>query len=260
MRVTILGSGTSTGVPVIGCQCAICTSTDSRNQRTRASIMVSEDDRNLLIDTAPELRLQILKNGFRTLGGVLYSHLHADHSAGFDDLRAFYFKNRRPLEIYMLPEYIPELKTRFSYAFVDTGYGGIKPQVDPRPIEDGNIFVAAGFTVDPARLDHGHASSCGFRIGNFAYVTDFKNFPKEKIKEWRGKIDVMVASGIHFGTHTSHSVIPETLQLFDDLGVKRGILSHLAHDVDYVEHQRLLPNFAEFAYDGMTIDVLGPVS
>lgn len=259
MRVTILGSGTSTGVPVIGCGCSVCLSPHRENKRTRASIMVSTQGKNLLFDTSPELRLQILENGFSTVDAVLYSHMHADHTAGFDDLRAFYFQNRRPLEIYMLPEYIEEIKIRFAYAFMDTGYAGIKPQVLPIPIFD-DPFEVAGITVDPVRVEHGHVYSCGFRMGNFAYVTDFKNFPAAKIAEWRGKIDVMVASGIHFGTHSSHSVIPETLQLFDDLGVKRGILSHLAHDVDAVEHQKLLPDFAEFAYDGMTIDVLEPVS
>ncbi|MES2744761.1 MAG: MBL fold metallo-hydrolase [Bdellovibrionota bacterium] len=259
MRVTILGSGTSTGVPVIGCTCSVCKSPHIKNKRTRASIMVSTRNRNLLIDTSPELRLQILNNGFTTIDAVLYSHMHADHTAGFDDLRAFYFQSRSSLDIYMLPEYIEEIKGRFAYAFVDTGYTGIRPQVNPFPIFD-EPFTVAGITVDPVRVEHGHVDSCGFRIGNFAYVTDFKNFPQAKIEEWRGKVDVMVASGIHFGTHPTHSVIPETLQLFDDLGVKRGILSHLAHDVDTVEHQRLLPNFAEFAYDGMTIDVSEPVS
>lgn len=259
MRVTILGSGTSAGVPVIGCRCSVCQSPHVKNRRTRASIMVSTQGRNLLFDTSPELRLQILHNGFSTVDAVLYSHMHADHTAGFDDLRAFYFQNRKTLDVFMLPEYIEEIKVRFAYAFLDTGYAGIKPQVEPIPIFD-RPFLAAGVEVDPARVPHGHVDSCGFRLGNFAYVTDFKNFPRAKLREWRGRIDVMVASGIHFGTHSTHSVIPETLQLFDDLGVKRGILSHLTHDVDYVEHAKLLPDFVEFAYDGMTIDVDPSVS
>lgn len=221
--------------------------------------MISTQGRNLLVDTSPELRLQILNNGFSHIDAVLYSHMHADHTAGFDDLRAFYFQSRKALEIYMLPEYIEELRMRFAYAFMDTGYAGVKPHVLPIPIFD-EEFEVAGLQVDPVRVEHGNVYSCGFRLGNFAYVTDFKNFPPAKIAEWRGKVDVMVASGIHFGSHPTHSVIPETLQLFDDLGVKRGILSHLAHDVDYVEHARLLPHFAEFAYDGMTIDVEQPVS
>jgi phosphoribosyl 1,2-cyclic phosphate phosphodiesterase len=259
MRVTILGSGTSTGVPVIGCSCSVCRSPHLENRRTRASIMVTIGNRNLLFDTSPELRLQILSNGFTQVDAVLYSHMHADHTAGFDDLRAFYFQSRKPLKIYMLPEYIEEIKSRFAYAFLDTGYAGIKPQVVPLPLYDKPLMIE-GIEVDPVRVDHGHVSSCGFRIANFAYVTDFKNFPQSKISEWRGKVDVMIASGIHFGTHASHSVIPETIQLFEDLGVTKGVLSHLAHEVDYFEHQSLLPDFVEFAYDGMKIDVLEPVS
>lgn len=259
MRVHILGSGTSSGVPVIGCHCKVCKSSDPKNHRTRASIALSEGNRTLLIDTSPEMRLQVLRAGIETIDGLLYTHMHSDHTAGFDDLRAFFFKSRKSLDCYLLPEYFDELKARFRYAFEDTGYYGLTPQVTLHAIPD-EPFEFAGFDIETVRLVHGNVSSCGFRFGRFAYVTDFKHFPQSKIREWRGKIDVMVASGIHFGTHSTHSVIPETLQLFDDLGVKRGIISHLAHDVDYVEHAALLPNFAEYAFDGMTIDLEGLVS
>ncbi len=259
MRVHILGSGTSSGVPVIGCHCSVCKSSNPKNQRTRASIAIADGGRTVLIDTSPELRLQVLRSGIEAIDGLLYSHMHADHTAGFDDLRAFFFKSRRPLDCYLLAEYFTEIKTRFRYAFEDTGYYGLTPQVNLHAIPD-SIFSLAGFDIEPIRLTHGNVPSCGFRFGRFAYVTDFKHFPKPKIEEWHGKIDVMVASGIHFGTHSTHSVIPETLQLFDDLGVKRGIISHLAHDVDYVEHKALLPNFVEYAFDGMTIDLEAIVS
>ncbi len=254
MKVRVLGSGTSTGVPVIGCRCKVCTSPDPKHHRTRASIVLSNGDRHLLIDTSPEMRLQILKAGISSIVGLLYTHLHADHTAGFDDLRAFYFKSREPLDVYLLPEYFDEIRSRFAYAFVDTGYHGLKPTLNLHAIPDGP-FNFAGFPIEPVRCEHGHVTSCGFKFGRFAYVTDFKNFPRKTIEAWRGSIDIMIASGIHFGMHSAHSTIPETLQLFDDLGVKRGIISHLSHEVDYVEHGPLLPNFAEFAYDGMEIDL-----
>lgn len=259
MRVHILGSGTSSGVPVIGCHCSVCKSSDPKNQRTRASIAIENDGRTLMIDTSPEMRLQVLRSGIEQIDGLLYSHMHADHTAGFDDLRAFFFKSRRPLDCYLLPEYFDELKTRFRYAFVDTGYYGLTPQVNLHAIPEA-AFSFAGFDIEPVRLMHGNVPSCGFRVGRFAYVTDFKHFPQQTIAQWRGKIDVMVASGIHFGTHSTHSVIPETLQLFDDLGVKRGIISHLAHDVDYVAHKALLPDSREYAFDGMTIDLEAALS
>lgn len=259
MKIQILGSGTSTGVPVIGCRCAVCKSGEVRNQRMRASIALSEGDRTILIDTSPEMRLQVLRAGIETLDAVLYTHLHADHSAGFDDLRAFYFRSRGAVDVYMLKQYIPELRERFRYAFEDTGYQGAVPSVVVHEIPESS-FDVAGFSIEPVRLEHGHVQSCGFRFGRFAYATDFKHFPQATIEEWRGKIDVMIASGIHFGTHSSHSVIPETLALFEALDVKRGIISHLAHDVDYVKHSALLPPRAEFAFDGMAIDLKATIT
>jgi phosphoribosyl 1,2-cyclic phosphate phosphodiesterase len=259
VKIQILGSGTSTGVPVIACNCPVCTSTEPKNKRTRASVAISEGDRLILVDTSPEMRLQVLGAGIKALDAVLYTHLHADHSAGFDDLRAFFFRSRGPIDLYMLPQYIPEMRTRFSYAFENTGYQGAVPSVTLHPIPESS-FTVAGFDIEPVRLAHGHVETCGFRFGRFLYATDFKRFPDFIVEKWRGKIDVMVASGIHFGTHQAHSVIPETLALFEALGVKRGIISHLAHDVDYAKHSALLPAHVEFAFDGMTIDLKGLVT
>ena len=182
MRVHILGSGTSSGVPVIGCHCSVCKSSNPKNHRSRASIALSHAGRTLMIDTSPEMRLQVLRAKLETIDGVLYSHMHADHTAGFDDLRGFYFKSRRALDVYLLPEYFSDLITRFRYAFEDTGYYGVTPQVTLHAIPD-EPFHFAGFAVDPVRLMHGNVPSCGFRFGRFAYVTDFKIFPKAATKK-----------------------------------------------------------------------------
>ena len=259
MRVIILGSGTSTGVPVIGCTCNVCTSSAIKNKRTRASIALQISGSTLLIDTSPEMRLQLLDAGINSLCGVLYTHIHADHSQGFDDLRAFYFSSRKPLDCYLSPEYHAEFKQRFCYAFEDTGYRGATPQIILKDLPFENFDVGP-FEVDPVRLPHGHVQSCGFRFGNFAYATDFKRFPRQVISSWRGHIDTMVASGIHFGSHPAHSVIPETIELFRELGVRRGIISHLAHDIDYVKVSKELPPGVELAFDGMTIDLNSALS
>ncbi len=255
----ILGSGTSTGVPVIGCDCNVCTSKSPYNKRTRASIALEEDGQFVLIDTSPEMRLQVLSAGIKKLTAVLYTHLHADHAHGFDDLRAFHFRSRVPLDIYLLPELIPEIRERFRYAFEDTGYLGAIPSVVLHPIEGGPIKVGP-FVVEPVRLPHGHVNTCGFKFERFAYATDFKAFPAETIEKWRGTLDVMVASGIHFGQHPTHSVIPETIELFRKLQVRRGIISHLAHEVDFEYHKQYLPQGVEFAYDGLEIDLKPTVS
>ncbi len=259
MKVNILGSGTSTGVPVIGCDCAVCTGYAPKNQRTRASIALEQDGDVILIDTAPEMRIQVLRAGIKKLKAVFYTHMHADHVHGFDDLRAFYFKSREPLDIYLLPEMIPELRDRFRYAFENTGYNGAIPQVRLHAISSSQ-FRVGNFDVETVRLPHGHVETCGFRFGNFAYATDFKTFPEQCVRSWQNKIDVMIASGIHFGHHSTHSCIPETIELFRSLGVKRGIISHLAHEVDYDRHNLLLPPGIELAFDGMTIDLKPTVS
>ena len=255
MRIHILGSGTSTGVPVIGCSCAVCKSTNPKNQRTRASIAIEfAESRFILIDTSPEMRLQVLAQGIDKIEAVLYTHMHADHVHGFDDLRAFWFNSKRELPVYLLPEYEEELKSKFSYAFMDTGYKGAIPQVRVNLIKD-ESFSLCDLKVEPIRLSHGGVDTCGFKIGSFLYATDFKVFPEDKIKAWSNKIELMVASGIHFGEHATHSVVPETLELFEKLGVRRGVISHLSHEVEYLRDSSRLPKEVEFAYDGMIIDL-----
>ena len=254
MKVIILGSGTSSGVPVIGCHCPVCLSLDSRNRRTRASLAIQSGTQTLLIDTSPEMRLQVLAAKIDTIEAVLYTHIHADHSQGFDDLRAFYFKSKRSIDCFLMQEFHADFKQRFRYAFEDTGYLGAKPQIQLKAMPN-QLFKLGPWDIEPVRLPHGNITTCGFRFGNFAYATDFKGFPEEIKQRWKGKIDTMVASGIHYGQHPSHSVIPETLELFQQLEVRRGIISHLAHDIDYVINSKNLPSHVEFAFDGMTIDL-----
>ncbi len=254
MKVQILGSGTSTGVPVIGCKCSVCRSQDTKDKRTRASVLIEVEGSRILVDTSPEMRLQLVAAQIDRVDAVIYTHLHADHSAGFDDLRAFWFHSKQKLPVHLLPEYEEELRTRFAYAFSPTGYHGATPEVEIHPIDQSQITVA-GLPVDTLTLEHGNVRTCALRIGSFAYATDFKKFTAADIDRWRGKIDVMVASGIHFRTHGTHSVIPETLELFDSLQVKEGVITHLSHEVSYLKHSQELPPGRSLAYDGMVIDL-----
>lgn len=254
MRVTLLGSGTSTGVPVIGCQCDVCMSNNSYNKRMRTSLALTRDDgKNIIFDTSPEFRMQVLRAEIRTLEAVIYTHIHADHCHGFDDLRAFYFQGKAPVPCYLGAEYKTEFRSRFSYAFEDTGYIGTKPQVDLRIIPEKSPFRVGELEFDFLRLPHGNATSYAYRIGDFAYATDFKKFTPEQIAHWHGKIDTMVASGIHFGEHATHSTIPETIELFKALKVRDGVITHIAHDVDHERDSRRLPKGVRFGYDGMTL-------
>ena len=256
LTITVLGSGTSTGVPTIGCDCEVCTSDHPKNKRTRASILITRNDtgQHIVIDTTPEFRLQMLRAKVTQLSHVLYTHTHADHSHGFDDLRAFYFRTRQPVHCFLPAELIEEFKVRFSYAFRDTGYPGITPQVILEGIPD-QTFQILGLDVEPVRLPHGAMETTGFRFGSFVYCTDFKNFPEEKIRQWKGKIHTMIASGVHFKEHPTHSNVYQTTELFQKLEVEQGYITHLAHQVDYQRDSKDLPEKVAFAYDGLTLSV-----
>lgn len=257
LKITILGSGTSTGVPVLGCSCEVCRSDHPKNQRWRTSILVETPAGiPIVVDTGPEFRLQLLRAKVSSLQNVLYTHLHADHLHGFDDLRGLYFNSGKAIHCHIDPEYAIELRHRFHYAFEDTGYLGGRPEILLHPLpRDFSPFAVADIEVETVRLPHGNVRTNAFRFGNFAYATDFKEFPEDLIQHWSGKIDTMVASGLRWKPHKTHSVIEETLVLFDRLKVKQGIITHLSHEVEYERDQRRMPSNVELAYDGLHFTV-----
>jgi phosphoribosyl 1,2-cyclic phosphodiesterase len=235
----------------MGCGCSICLSTDPKNKRTRASILITtKEGKNIVVDTGPDFRQQALISKIKKIDAILYTHIHADHCNGFDDLRAFRFFDETPIPTYLLEEQIEPLKSRFLYAFSKTGYSGVVPSLSliPMPMKS---FPLLGLDVDVIKLNHGDIDVCGFKFGTFAYVTDFKSLSETQIKRWAGSIDTMIASGVHFGSHPCHSVIPETVELFKQLQVKKGYITHISHEVDYAKHSRNLPEGVEFAYDGL---------
>ena len=258
IQVTILGSGTSTGVPVIGCSCPVCMSQDPYNYRTRASIMLSTPmGSHLVIDTGPDFRTQMLRHNVQNLEHVLYTHTHADHCHGFDDLRAFYFHQKKPVHCYLHEEHITDFKTRFAYAFDPRPSLNSRPQVTVTPFRQGVFTVSLPdmtFNVEAWLLPHGQGQSVAFKIGSFVYATDFKTVPEEVRKEWRNRVHTMVASGVRFQSHPTHSSVPETTELMTDLGVRQGLITHLGHEIDYKRDAPKLPCGITLAYDGMKID------
>jgi phosphoribosyl 1,2-cyclic phosphate phosphodiesterase len=257
MKITILGSGTSTGVPVLGCSCNVCMSPSTFNKRWRASILIqTSQGQNIVVDTGPEFRLQALRAGIRTLQHVIYTHIHADHLHGFDDLRGLYFNSGKPIDIFLDRDYVAELRHRFHYAFEDTGYLGGRPKLNlielPHDFESMSI---AGVDVETARMPHGNVTTNVIKIGRFLYATDFKYFTDEAVRKWRDEIDVMIATGLRWDEHKTHSTISETIDLFKRLRVRRGILTHLSHQVDYERDSPKISGAAEFAYDGMSIEL-----
>ena len=255
LKVDILGCGTSTGVPVLGCSCRVCLGGKPKNQRWRASILIrTPSDIPIVVDTGPEFRLQALRAGINRLQHVIYTHLHADHSHGFDDLRGLFFNSQKQIQCWLHPECIKELRHRFHYAFEDTGYLGGRPdiQLEPFPVESGTVTIA-DIEVETFLVPHGNAMTNILRIGKFAYATDFKSFTEEAIRAWRGKIHTMVASGLRWREHKTHSTIAETIDLFAKLKVERGIITHMNHEIDFDEDSLKLPSGVELAYDGMQL-------
>lgn len=253
MKVTILGSGTSHGVPMIGCACPVCTSTDSRNHRHRASALVELDGRNILIDTAIELRLQAVAQGIERIDAVLFTHEHADHIHGFDDLRRFCSLQRQCIPCYGNRTTVARLRRVFDYVLssAEQGFYGI-PVVDFRMID--GPFELFGHCVTPVPLVHGQWPCFGYRFGRFAYCTDVRAVPEPSKRLLEG-LDTLVLGALRHRPHATHFTVAEALELVAELRPRQTFLTHLSHDLDYETTERELPDGVHLAYDGLVLDV-----
>ncbi|AHG90409.1 beta-lactamase domain protein [Gemmatirosa kalamazoonensis] len=257
MRLTFLGTGTSFGVPQIGCGCAVCHSNDERDRRTRVGALVETDEGGrILVDTPPELRLQLVRAGVGHVDAVLYTHDHADHTHGIDDIRAFTARGGA-LEVYGSAATMSALQQKFRYIFdpsVMALPGTYKPEGIPRVLAEGETVRIAGADVTPVRVPHGRAEVFGYRIGALAYVTDAKAIPPAAVERLRGA-RVLVVNGLFFEPHPTHLSIPEAVQLARAVGAERTYLTHLTHRYSHAELESRLPPDVRPAYDGLTIDV-----
>ncbi len=252
MRLTFLGTGTSSGVPVVACRCPVCTSGDRHNQRTRASILVQEDGRNVIIDTAPDLRQQALRTGIRHIDAVLYTHAHADHVGGIDDLRGFNVAQRAYIPCYANQRTILDIQGRFPYIFNGHLYFGAKPELTMHLAD--TPFPLFDWEVKPVTVLHGWLPVSGYRIGRFAYVTDCNSIPPEALEALRG-LEVLVLGALRHGRHPSHFSVSEALEVVEELKPKRAYFTHIAHELDHHQTNRELPPGVELAYDGLAIDL-----
>lgn len=250
LTVTILGSGTSTGVPVPACNCAVCTSTDPRNQRTRCSVLLSWADRYILIDTSTDLRQQVLRERINRIDAVLYTHTHADHVHGIDDLRPFNFATGEAIPIYGSAETLAVIRRNFGYIFDGDLQPGYRPQLETRLADA--PFVLFGQTVEPLLLKHGPGLSLGYRVGSFAYLADCSAIPEATEQRLQG-LELLVIDGLRFRPHETHFNIPQALAVSARLGAKRTVLTHLSHEVDHGRHEPLLPHGTTLAYDGQNL-------
>lgn len=256
MRLIILGSGTSLGVPQIGCGCATCTSSDPRDRRTRVSAVIEESGRRVLIDSPPEIRLQLVANSIDSVDAVLYTHDHADHVHGIDDLRAISFRSGT-LPLYGEQDVLDRIKQRFDYIF-DKGTvvprGTFKPELKPVPITPGTAFQVAGFRVLPVPADHGVMPVLGYRFGEVAYLTDVKTLSESSISMLDG-VRVLVVNALFEKPHPTHLSFPEAIDLARSIGAERTIFTHLTHASTHSQLEDRLPPGFEPAHDGLTVEL-----
>lgn len=250
----LLGTGTSVGVPAIGCGCPVCTSFDPRDNRTRCGVLLGLPEGNLLVDTPPDLRTQLLREKVGIVHAVLYTHEHADHLYGLDDLRLFPFYLGHPVPLYCEPSVEARIRKSFDYAFPDIPptHEGAIPQLEFRTIGL-TPFSILGQSITPMRLQHGpRFGVLGFRFGNVAYCTDTNFISDESMKQLEG-LDVLVLDALRHRPHATHFSLTEAIAVAQQLRAKRTIFTHISHDLPYQETNRHLPEGMELGYDGMRI-------
>ena len=255
VRVTLLGTGTSTGIPVIGCACRVCRSPDARDARTRCACYVEAGGVHLVIDTGPDLRRQALREGIARVDAVLFTHHHFDHIAGLDDLRPFLFDNRTPIPCYARPNTADVLRDMFRYIFDDGSYPGV-PQLDLRPV--GGPFrvrsrydAARSALVEPVDVFHGDLPLYGYRIGRFAYLTDTSRIPEASFARLHD-LDVLVLDALRHKPHETHFTIEEAVEVARRIGARQTYFVHMTHSVLHAEEDACLPAGINLGYDGLS--------
>lgn len=256
MKMTVLGTGTSFGVPQVGCSCDTCTSSDSRDRRTRVAAVFENDDgaERLVVDTPPEFRLQLVDNGIPDVAAVLYTHDHADHVHGIDDLRAVSVRTGK-LPLYGPEEVLERVRKRFSYIF-DDGVrpppGTSKPKLSTHPLEPGVPVSIAGMRVVPLECDHGDMRVFGYRVGDFGYLTDVKAVSDASLELLVG-VRVLVLNALFEEPHPTHLSIPESVALAQKIKAEKTFLTHLTHRLRHSELEDRLPEGIAPAFDGLTV-------
>lgn len=256
MKVRFLGTGTSFGVPVVGCRCEVCSSEDPRDVRTRHGLLVEEGGRRLLVDTPPELRLQLVRAAIRQLDAVWLTHPHADHAHGIDDLRIFTLRSGDALEVHVAEEYAEEVRNRFSYIWRrdrEPSPGTTVPDLRLVPFRDREPVRAAGLELTPIAFPHGSWRSYGFRVGELAVVVDAKAIPDDAVGLLEGAEVLIINALWHGDPHPSHFNVEEALEAARALGARRTYLTHLTHRLRHASLEARLPDGVQPAHDGLEV-------
>jgi phosphoribosyl 1,2-cyclic phosphate phosphodiesterase len=249
--LTVLGSGTSMGVPTIGCDCAVCHSTDPHDRRTRPSVLIEYAGKVVLIDTTPDFREQAIREGITRIDAVLYTHSHADHILGIDDLRPLSFHREGKIPLYARTEAADYIRNMFRYIFdADYKFGGLA-RLELKPIA--GPFDLFGATIEPIPVIHGDTEIFGFRLGSAAYLTDFSAIPPASFPRLQG-LDVLFLDGLRHKPHPTHSTVENSIRIADQVKAKRVFFTHICHDLPHEATNATLPPNVRLSYDGMKLD------
>lgn len=254
MKITFLGTGTSQGVPIIQCDCEVCSSKDFRDKRLRTSLHISDKELSLVIDCGPDFRQQMLNNGIRSLDAIIYTHEHADHTAGLDDIRPFYFLNDNPIPLFAEQIVLDQIKERFSYIFANRPYPGV-PKVILNAIHPLQSFDILGLEISPFRVWHGELGILGYKIKNLVYITDAHHLDDQTI-EYIGSPDVLVVNALRHKPHPTHFDLQEALAFIEKVKPRKAYLIHISHALGKHELiSKQLPEHVFLAYDGLQLEL-----
>lgn len=254
-KYTILGTGTSTGVPTIGCECPVCLSEDSKDKRLRCSLLIkSKSGTTVVVDTSSDFRQQMLLHKVKNLDAVIFTHHHFDHIGGFDDIRAFNFAMSKPLPIFATDVTLNHLKRVYNYAFSPPEQiGGGIPLIEINEITESNILID-DISINVIPMFHGMMEVLGFRVDDFAYCTDTNFIPETSLK-LLSNLEVLIIDGLRFTPHPTHYCLSETLEIIEKLKPKKAYITHISHDIKHSITEKLLPENVYLAYDGIEFDI-----
>jgi len=253
LSITVLGSGTSTGVPTLGCHCPVCTSSDPRDNRLRPSIWVGYNGRGILVDTTPDFRTQALRANIERVDAILFTHSHADHIMGLDDVRPFNFRQGGTIPIYGSPETMQNIQRAFKYIFDGRETESSRPRLVCHTFDE-EPFEVCGISIVPIRLNHGKGTVHGFRLGASAYLTDHSDIPAES-KSKLENLDVLFLDALRHKPHPTHSTVERSLETVAELKPKQAYFTHICHDLGHEKTEQSFPPNVHLAYDGLKIEV-----